>query len=303
MRVAFIIQNRNKEKYVARAVKGALSQTHPCLILISDQGSTDHSLAEIQRAVEEFGPRDHKVGIVQCPIRGAYGMRACNQHIQWCVEQLPGNIEWVVQCSSDDYSLPDRVKVCMDAVDVLAAEEKPIVGIVNTMYFEKPEETNRDAVSGFPRESGFIDPAEGLLKLAYGSTIWAYRREWLLKVGLQVDCTLDVYLGFLAALEGLYCVANPQHVHCEIAGGEFQMGFQGKMRGADGEELLRLAELNHFQLLGLYSDTMKRAGELHPNGIPRDAYEACVNTIFGQSHAWLEARRVLHSKNITPGVL
>ena len=299
---AFIIQNRNKAEYVGRAVRGALEQTVPCEIIISDQGSTDGSLQVIRDAVSAFGPTHHNVRILECPVRGAYGMLACNSHLQWCVEQLQREISWVFQCSADDYSLPDRVKVCMETVDSLS-HDHDLVGIANTMYFENPGETNRESVSGYPRQSGWVKAGEGLAKLAYGSTIWAYRRDWLLKVGMNVACTLDVYLGYLAALEGLYCVASPQHVHCTAAGGTNQMGFQGKMRGASGDELWRLAELNHFQLLQLYQLCEDRARELHPGGIPDEDWHPLVEMILGQARAWVKAREVLHAAGITPGVM
>lgn len=300
MNIAFILNNRNKADYVGRAVHGALSQTVPCLILLSDQGSTDGSLAAIKKAVRSFGrARKHKVEVVECPVGGAYGMLACNRHILWCVEQLPKNIEWVVQCSADDYSLPDRVKVCMDA---LASLDRPAVGIVNTMYFEAPGETNREKVSGYPKVSGWIKAGDGITNLAYGSTIWAYRRDWLLRVGLDVPCTSDVYLGYLAAIEGLYCVANPQHVHCEAASLD-NMGFQGKLRAAKGDEAWRLAELNHFQLFQLYSLCADRVQELHPGGIPDEDWMPLAETMMNQAKAWMKAREVLHAAGVEPSTL
>src|SRR3990167_2052528 len=86
-------------------------------------------------------------------------------------------------------------------------------------------------VSGFPQTTGYVAAGEGLLKLAYGSTIAGYRRGFLLWVGEQNDSTPDVYWGFLAALDkGFYVVANPQHVHCTHADVQ-NTGFQGRMKG------------------------------------------------------------------------
>ena len=178
----------------------------------------------------------------------------------------------------------------------------PCVGIANTMYYEAPGTTDRERISGYPKTSGWIKAGEGLTKLAYGSTIWAYRRDWLLKIGLNVPCTLDVYLGFLAAFEGLYCVANPQHVHCEAASLD-NMGFQGKLRAAKGDEAWRLAELNHFQLFQLYQLCADKAKELHPGGIPDEDLQALQNTLLGQANGWMRAREVLHAAGITPGIL
>ena len=54
-KIAFCINVRDKEQYIARCVRGALSQTYPCSIIISDQQSVDGTLPEIHAAINEFG--------------------------------------------------------------------------------------------------------------------------------------------------------------------------------------------------------------------------------------------------------
>lgn len=310
-RAAFLLINRNKEMWVGQAVRGALAQTYPCHILISDQQSTDNSLSVIRAEVENYlaqrneyvgGEPFHTIRIVWCPIIGPYSMRSCNDHLQWCIEQLPPEIEWVFQCSSDDYSLPDRVKVCMEAINALemSRAQRPFVGVCNAMFFDEPD-GKRTGSTGWPAQQGFIPAGEGLTRLAYGSTIWGYRRDWLLKIGLQVNCTLDVYLGFLAALDGLYYVANPQHVHVTHASVE-NMGFQGKLLAATGDESLILNELNQFQLLALYFDCAERAQQLH-QGLPAEAQNGIVQKILDHAQGLLQTRTILNAKGIQPGIL
>lgn len=302
----FLVINRNKSKWVSRAVQGALSQTVPCHVVISDQGSTDNSMSVILGEVENYQaqreglPPFHKITILECPVDDAYGMRACNRHIAWCIDQLPADTDWIFQCSSDDYSLPDRVSHCLQSI---ANVTQPVVGICNAMFFEAPGETNRSNGTGFPTASGFVNAGEGLMRLVYGSTIWAYRRDWLLKVGLDVSCTLDVYLGFLAALYGLYYCHSPQHVHGIHTDVEFQMGFDGRLRNATDDNRPILEELNILQLQSLYMDCIIRAQELHPEGIPAEAQNACVQMILNCAFGLREKRMALNAMGIRPGLL
>lgn len=301
-KAAFIINARNKGPWVAQAVRGALAQTYPCHIVLSDQGSDDDTFAQMELAAADSpSAAEHKVELVRCPIGGAYGMVACNQHFDWCIEQT--DAEWVFQCSADDYSLPERVAVCM-----AAAEKNPCAIVANTMYFAEPGQpvAKNMPMSGYPTTSGFVAAGEGLSRMAYGSTIHGYRRAWLKKVGNGGANTIDVFYGFLAALnEGFYVVANPQHVHVMHADAS-NMGFQGKMRAAeksgDAAEIARTNELNRYQLCRLYYETAVRAQQLYPMAHTNDM-NALVNMILSQTQGWLAERARLHEMGVTPGVL
>lgn len=293
----FVVNARQKEKFVYRACAGALAQTVPCEVILSDQGSTDGTLAEIERAVRE-APRgaDHTVRVLHCPVEGPYGMATMNAHMSWIIDQT--DAEWIFQSSADDYSLPDRVKVCMEAV-----AHHPCSAVGCTMFFEKPGETNREAMSGYPKQTGYVPAGEGLTSLAYGSVIGAYKRDFLLKVGSAGDVTPDVFWGYLAALdEGFYVVCNPQHVHVTHAGLD-NTGFGGKLLAAQGDESMRLNELNQFQLLQVYFACLEKVQEVHPNGIKQPDYDGLISMIVGHAYGWLKARMVLHNAGVTPGVM
>lgn len=305
MKPAFIINNRNKGKFVYRCVAGALSQTWPCEILIADFASTDNSRDEIQRAIKE-APRgsEHEVRYLEKDGPTEASMLAVNRAIKWMVSQTQA--EWIFQCSSDDYSLPDRVKLCMMTIARLQSEGNDLSGIATTMRFENPERPGEIAVSGYPREDGYVTGGIGLQKLAFGSTIWAYKREFLEKVGLDVPCTLDVYLGYLAAVDkGYYVIANPQHVHY-MALDENNIGFQGKMRAAekagDYETMCRINELNRFQLFELYLQTAVRSQALYPLCHQLDR-EPLTQMLINQAVGWYQERKNMHDKKITPGIL
>ena len=300
MKPALIINCRNKEKYVSMAVAGALSQTVPCEIVVADFASEDKSRDSIQLAIDT-APRgaEHSVKFLKCDWPTRSIMEDMNKNVTWLWQQTES--DWIFQTSADDYDLPDRVKVCMEAV-----AGNPCSAMETTQYFQEPgvDYTKQSVpVSGFPQESGYVQAGPGLMALAYGSTIGGYSREFLTKVG---DCgpnTPDVMWGFLAALDkGFYVVANPQHVHVNVKDVN-NTGFQGKMGGAAGDELLRLAELNHFQLMRLYFACADKALELRPDGVPQEHWVPVMNMILGQAKGLLNAREVLHAKQITPGIL
>lgn len=303
MRPGFLINNRNKGKFVYRCVAGGLAQTVPCDIYIGDFASTDNSRAEIERAIAE-APRgaDHKVEYFRKDEPTEASMLAVNRAIEWMVDQAPN--EWLFQASSDDYSLPDRVKTCMQAV-----AQHDCAGVATTFLFENPSvKLNPGEVmqSGYPTQDGYIGGGDGLFKMAFGSTIWGYRRDFLKKVGLDVPCTLDVYLGYLACLDkGYYVVATPHHVHYMASDNE-NIGFQGKMRAAEAagdiSQIDRINELNRFQLFELYYLTAKRADELYPLAHQTDK-NALLNMIIQQACGWYQERAKLHKARTIPGII
>lgn len=301
-KATFIINARNKAAFVGRAVRSALAQTYPCEILLSDQMSEDGTFEAMQAAAAD-APRgaEHEVKFLRCPIEGKYGMRAANAHTMWLVEQAKS--EWVFQCSADDYSLPDRVKVCM-----AATEKYECSAVACTMYFLDPgqELTGQALMSGYPTADGYVGAGQGLVKLAYGSTIQGWKREFFIKAGSAGDVTGDVFHGYLAALHGgYYVVAQPLHVHIRHISLD-NMGFEGKMRAAeasgDAAEITRINELNRFQLCELYYSAAARAQQLYPMAHTNDM-NAIVNMILSQAAGWIAERKKLHEMGIAPGIL
>lgn len=303
MKASFIVFNRNKAGWVGRSVAGALKQTYPCEILIEDFASTDDSRAEIEHAIENTpkGNKDSRVEFTKNDAPTESTMRKVNEAIISMAQRAKG--EWIFHSSSDDYSLPDRVRVCMNEI-----AKKECVGVATTMFFAKPGETisMQTPVSGFPLSTGYVRASEGITKLAYGSTIWAYKRDWLLNIGSAGDSTADVYYGFLASLDkGYYVIANPQHVHVYHEGMD-NIGFGGRLKAAersgDKATILRINELNHFQLMELYLSTAAKAFEKYPLAHQEDK-TAVLNMILAQAGGWLSARKALHAEKITPDIL
>jgi len=308
MNVAFVINNRNKGAHVYKAVQGALSQTYPCEIIISDQGSTDNSLAEIERAIAEC-PRGakHEVRVLHCPITGPVGMEMGNAHFQWAWQQTSPEVEFIYQCSADDVSLPLRVQLC-EAARLI----NPADAVATTMFFVKPEQlddilSNKEMqlmVSGFPTTTGYVNAGECLQHLGYGSVIAGYSRKFLESVDHGGKNTIDVLYGYLAALKGgFYVVNQPSHLHVEHAGAD-NMGFGGKLRAVvDAQERMRLNELNQAQLFRLYRSCLAYAQKEFPNGIPQEHLVPLLNMMIGQSIGWLVEREKLSEADVTPGKL
>ena len=299
-RPSFIINCRQKGPYVYRSVAGALAQVVPCEIVVADFASTDNSRDEIQRAIDT-APRgaEHEVRFLKSDRPTQTNMAEMNKNVDWLWRQTSPECEWIFQASADDYSLPARISVCMEAV-----KRFPCSAIATTQYFESPENTRRDTASGYPRETGYVKAGDGLVNLAYGSTIGGYRRDFLERVASRTGPnTPDVYWGWLAALDaGFYAIVNPQHVHVQHANIE-NTGFQGKMLAAKGDEALRVAELNHFQLARLYMHCFGSAQELYPGKMTQEDMNAIINVILGQMAGWLGTREALHKAGVTPGVL
>lgn len=303
-RAAFVINARDKEQYVAKAVQGALAQDYPCHIILSDQRSKDGTKAVMQREVDAYlasvGEQNkHKIEIVDCPVEGEYSMATQNRHVDWLVDQT--DAEWFFQCSADDYSLPRRVSVCMANV-----AKMPCASIVTAQWFSAPnepitEKTPRVQVN----PGGYIAAGAGLVNLVFGSCIAAYKRSFLKKIGpAPGSVTMDVWCGYQAAMdEGYVVVPEPLHVHQEVAD-VLNMGFQGKMRGAEGNPVLlaQLNELNHFQLFELYYECHLAQQRLYPLAHANDA-AAPINMMLGQAVGWYKRRKDLHDKKIAPGLM
>lgn len=312
MKAAFVVNARDKASRAALAVKGALSQTYPCHILLSDQGSEDGTYEVMEKTLAEFEmpPRKeivgsetitvpfHKVDLLRCPVKGPYSMSSHNRHMDWLIEQT--DAEWIFQCAADDYSLPRRVAACMEAVAT-----KPCSIVATNMFFVNPGEEPGNMQSGVPQ--GYIPAGQGLVKLVYGSTIHGFHRDFLKKAGpVPAACTMDVYWGYLAALDkGYYVVGEPLHVHYNAADVK-NMGFMGKLRGAeaagDTEELARLNELNRFQLFELYFNCKASQQRLFPLAHQEDQ-QAALQMMVDQAVGWYGERVKLHTLGITPGTL
>ena len=300
-RPAFFVTVLNKERMIYQSVMGALSQTYPCDIYISDGGSTDNTPAEIDRALQNSKDypqhtvtRLHpKLSEVKC------GLRTQNEHLMWCFKEIPN--EWIFHSSGDDWSLPGRVEACMEALKTNKASA------VSTPQYHLPEGGKLDggpvACTAAEHLNGYLSPQDGILKLGFGSCISGYKRSFILKVGSPGLATPDIFWGFLAALdEGYFVVPEPHHVHTDAAAPD-NNGFGGRMiywdKMGDKNFGVQLNELNRFQMFGHYYETLVKQEAMYPNARP-EARSALINSMLGQSIGWYRDRASMHRLRIEP---
>lgn len=298
---AFVLNARDKVKYVEKAVAGALAQDFPCHVILSDQHSTDGTFEKMVELSQTL-PRgaEHRVEVVHCPVEGEYSMATQNRHVDWLVDQT--DAEWFFQCSADDYSLPRRVSECMKSV-----AKFPCASVVTNQWYSEPNAPITDATLRSQMPGGYIAAGFGLGNLVFGSCIAGYKRSFLKKIGpAPGSVTMDVWCGYQAALdEGFVVVPELLHVHQRVADVR-NMGFEGKMRGAeadgDAEEMARLNELNHFQLFELYYECHVAQQKRYPLAHDMDK-SAPISMMLGQAVSWMNRRRDLHAKKLRPGMM
>lgn len=300
-KAAFVVNARDKIKYVEKAVIGALSQDYPCHIILSDQGSEDgtyEKMLELSQTVTQGAK--HRVEVVHCPVEGEYSMATQNRHVDWLVDQTEA--EWFFQCSADDYSFSTRVSACMKAVALM-----PCASVVTNQYFTEPEKPLGDQTLRSQIPGGYIPAGLGLTNLVFGSCIAGYKRSFLKKIGpAPGSVTMDVWCGYQAAMdEGYVVVPELLHVHQKVADVR-NMGFEGKLRGAtadgDVDGLARLNELNHYQLFELYYECHLAQQNRYPLAHDNDK-AAPISMMLGQAVSWYRRRKELHDKKIMPGVM
>lgn len=108
MLASIIILTYNQEKFVRDAVLSAIKQDYSeCEIIISDDGSTDETVAEIKKTIVEFD--DKKKRIVTNFSGSNLGLA---ENVNKAVSLSSGDV--LVLCAGDDISLPYRVSRSID---------------------------------------------------------------------------------------------------------------------------------------------------------------------------------------------
>lgn len=299
-RPAFLVTVLNKERFVYQSVMGALAQTYPCDIYISDAGSTDNTPQEIDRALENkhLCPQhtvtrlQPKLSEVKC------GLRILNEHLMWCFNEIHN--EWIFQCSGDDWSLPNRVDACMSA---LRNHEVSAIGTTQFHLKEGEKLEGKVPCTAAAHLCGYLSPQDGINKLGFGGCIAGYKKSFVLKVGSPGLATPDIFWGYLASLdEGYFVVPEPHHVHMDAANPD-NNGFGGRMMywadKGDENTLAQINELNRFQMFGHYWECALAQERLFPNA-SMEAKSAIANAMFAQGIGWYKERLNLHSMGIEP---
>jgi len=100
--ITFALFTYNQERFIAEAIRGALSQTYsPLEIIISDDCSTDSTFAVIEKEVAGYAGR-HSIRVNRNERNLGFAA-----HINKVMEMAKGQL--IVGAAGDDVSLPERV--------------------------------------------------------------------------------------------------------------------------------------------------------------------------------------------------
>ena len=97
--VTVLIPNLNGGKYLEEALISCLKQTHPCKILIVDNGSTDNSL----EILKNYSDKYDSVSFLRVPEKGI------SNALNYGLSRI--DTEYICRLDSDDFMVPWRVQM------------------------------------------------------------------------------------------------------------------------------------------------------------------------------------------------
>jgi len=286
LKVDFVIPNRNKARWVGRAMSTAMAQNYPCRVVVSDQGSTDGSLDVIKTIAAEGGR--NPVEILHCPVQHYRGMPGFNLHLNWIHEQLDGDL--VVICSADDYVAQGRV-----ADAVRAVEEHGADVVLSSNRFEEEDGT----CYGYSpsSESGFVTLRQ-LVETKLGGSA---AQSWTLKFwnavgGMPLFPGCDMFLPHLAATQGkCYYVANPTHVYVRHIDPN-NTGLESVALATPEAEGASVAELMAFHRMTGIVELLRRGNAVNKP----DDVQILMEDMIAVAAAWVDARQSISEAGIAP---
>jgi glycosyltransferase involved in cell wall biosynthesis len=193
-RATALLLTYNCEKYVGDALRSLLAQEcEPLEVFISDDASTDGTLALIEKTVAAYdGP--HEVTIA----RRSNNSGSKSAHLNAVVASTHGST--IVSFDGDDVYDPARVRRILECFDA-----DPSTHAVYSMYRRIDEQGRVIGNGHIPRPGISVPATEWFAKVdsyAAGSTL-AVRREVFTEFGpLPSDIAEDVVLPFRASLLG-----------------------------------------------------------------------------------------------------
>lgn len=296
MRATWIIPCRNKHQHVERCVRSVFAQTHPCEIILSNQGSMDGTREIIARLADEYtGP--HTVRVLDCPHTDFKGMRGLNDHLNWVHDQIDTDI--VLVTSADDYTRPERT-----ARVVKVFEETNASWVGTTTEFVSEDGTGDVAHTYFEnRATRWIGLAEGIRFQigSSGSNAWAFDlyKKYAPMTGIDSP---DVLLPVMAMLErGMYFIDEPLQTYVSRADPE-NLGLEGQLRAAtDSDDQMRLAEVNAYHNSHNWMVVRERIiRHGHADMMHGDPLNALYDKIIGSVRGWCQTREALTLARVQP---
>lgn len=284
MKVAYAVFVRNKAHmapFLERQVRSAFAQTYPCEILLSDQGSNDGTRELLHRLAAEYKGDKHQVRLLDCPDVAFHGMAGLNAHVGWLQNQTDAEV--FIHACADDYAMPERAEVLVDAFKRTGAD---MVG--GAMYFEEPDGSNRGRTS-FARE-GWVTVHDMVHEKAGGGSAAGWRRDlWQRLAPIPAIGGLDVWMPPLACvLGGFYFVNQPLYTYIRHADPS-NTGLEGALAAAENDAARRVIdEHRFFQTAASWEWVLRRMKSLKV-GMKAD-HDIVKEAVYAHCEVWLETR-------------
>jgi len=309
-KVSFIVPCRNKAHFIEKTAKSVLAQTYsPMEIILSDQGSTDDTLAILKILADEYkGP--NTVRVLECPDTELRGMAGLNAHLNWLHTQMTGDL--VIMCSADDLNHPDRAKYTVEAW------QKYNPSYIGTCVQYLTGKGENKGFTAPARDEGWVDPVENIVNLVGSSASSCWARDLFEKYGpMRGIESQDMLLPFFGTLErGLFYINVPLHIYIEHAD-ENNTGLGGVCRAAtlkrenatNDEELMKALEeegaatdCNNWHFTSNYFAMYRRVQEMNINILP-ELGQAVLQKALDGAAGWCLARDNITLARVQPKLM
>ena len=285
MKVSFVIPSYNQEKYIAAAVRSALSQTYtPLQIMISDDCSTDATFDVIERTVHGYDGPHHLVVRRNASNQGV-------DHFNTLFSDTSSDV--TVLAHGDDIAFPERTSRIVDA---LSRHEVSMVTSNCLVIDAAGQLLGAYLPIDADAEVSPARLAQGWCPQTVGSTL-AWKREVFDRFGpidkSRVAFGLDYILPFRAAmLAGVRYLSHPlllRRHHPDSAAARLLYNVSGSQLEFRESALANDLTNACYMLLSL----QRMRDELDASRPTNEVRNLLVKRIVGKAEVWAKARNEL----------
>jgi glycosyltransferase involved in cell wall biosynthesis len=261
MLFSLVLLTYNQEKFVAEAVKAALSQQcSPIEILITDDCSNDTTF-DIIREIAEIYNGPHKVILN----RNDKNLGLL-QHIDKAHELSSGEV--IIIAAGDDISNPNR---CQKIIDCFKSES-PLLVFSHANVIQK-----NGQIADPEYQNATLYKSTDIIKAARSGGLYlgatgAWHRDLYEKYGpIEEGAYEDLVLGFRAAIEGKFCVLNEPLVTYRLG-----FGITSNTPTYETTEIFARTQLQKFKVMKAVL-TQRRRDALTFGYLPKSTLLKAIN--------------------------